>query len=1073
MPEFKFTKYLTHDKTMEGVNDCINWLFVAFDSNPIKGVKTFSRFRIIDDKMKIISLLKTDQHMYEWIKPDIHIKPFWDCEMEGDEFSIDESYKRICLFIDFVIEEMNGYFKSNITKNDFILLNSSRQGKLSYHIILNEYFYFENMAEHRLFTDWLLNRLIDSKHRDIMTWTRTNKGGKIETLRIFDMNVYSKEQKIRCINQSKKGKNHILKNDDIPVIESLIGLYWGLGDRKKINVPTMEYEMKQTKTKQTKTKKLNDKLTQSVDCGDYITTGQTIMEKENETYDDLAKYPEYEQYIRLIPNSSQSYGFYFKVFAMLKQAGGNAKLFYKWASLYTDTPDDSVIREFNAFKVNNEYNGLQFLRKYAKISHPDFFNTDIKLLNDYFTPRYGNIETITETCNFVSQEGTPYEKDIESDHKIILIKADLGGGKSTAIKRILPRYKKGILIITPRITYCQHAVKEFGVSSYLDGDFDTKNLACSLESFHKIPNTRKFECVILDECEAILSNFSSSTLQNRQLETYNKLKDIIDSAKKVIFAGAFITQKTVDFIDSFNVPALLIRNDRITARKTAYEIDPKIFNLKLIKYIENGGKPYIYWCSKKEGETFIAQFQGYSMNNEMMTEKLNKMLFYNSDSDDAIFQGLQDINKTWDDASFVMATPTITVGNSYSPPNTTFSSVWVFGFPSCIVADAFQGHKRVRHTTTNTLYYSIPDATVIKFLSNQRCSNIKTLADYENLTNAKIQVVLDHTQKQINKNKNDNNEAYLSIQRALTTEYETTPLALRNLLFQNLYEMDLSVKCFKDMFIRFIDICGYDLQTTTKTSKKDKDEINGLVEGEIDNSIKYENIKPITDPEMEILKQKINRKQATREEKLQIQRFYFDQRIDADIPEEAKEKYFQMFINTSKRVFLDNLYMESRNMKDYAFMNEFADKNNSAENIQNNSLKLHYIREITFRLGLTNSIDTSTITREKMGSLNEYLHGEREKINTVFSLRDQATKPTANLKNTTSMLRKILKTWNGTELEDNAVGKHKPATQFNIFGNYLCETVGCASNSPPYRAVITNREELIRGLDGSLLIHTV
>ncbi len=1072
MPVLEFTKYLTHDKTMEGINDPINWLFVAFDSNPKKGVKTFSRFRIDDDKMKIISLLKADHHMYEWIKPNISIKPYFDCEMEGEEFSLEESSKKICLFIDFVVIEMNQYFKSNITKNDFILLNSSRQGKLSYHIVLNEKFYFENMADHRIFTNWLFNRLIESKSMDIFTWTRTNKAGKIDTLRIFDMGVNSKEQKIRCINQSKKGKNYILKNDGIEPIDSLIGLYWGIGDRHKINAPSIEYEIKQTKTKKDKTQKINEKNKQTAGCDDYITTGQTIMEKENETYDDLAKYPEYEQYIRLIPNSSQSYGFYFKVFAMLKQAGGSASLFYKWASLYTDTPDVYIIKEFNAFKVNNEYNGLQFLRKYAKISHPDFFNTDTKLLNDYFTPSYGNIETINEMCHFVSQEGTPYEKDIETHHKIILIKADLGGGKSTAIKRILPKYKKGILIITPRITYCQHAVKEFGVNSYLDGDFDTTNLACSLESFHKIPDTRKFECVILDECEAILSNFSSSTLQGRQLETYNKLKNIIDSSKKVIFAGAFITQKTIDFIESFNVPALLIRNDRITARKKAHELDPKIFNLKLIKYIENGGKPYVYWCSKKEGETFISQFQGYSMNNDKLTEKLNKMLFYNSDSDDAIFQGLQNINDTWDEASFVMATPTITVGNSYSPANTTFTSVWVYGFPSCIVADAFQGHKRVRHTTTNTLYYSLPDDTVLKFLSGQRNSNIKTLADFDNLTTDKIQVVLDHTQKQINKNKNDNNEPYLSIIRALSTEYETTPLPLRNLLFQNLYEMDLSVKCYKTMFLRFIDICGYDLITTTKSSKKEKDEINSLIDGEVDNSIRYADIKPITDPEMEILKKKINRKQATREEKLQIQRFYFDQRIDPDITEEAKQKYFEMYINNGKRHILDNLYMESRNMKDYVFINEFSDKKNSAENIKNDSLKLHYIREITYRLGLKSSIDTSTITRDKMASLNEYLHGERVKINTIFSFGDKTKIPVANLKGTLTIVRKILKEWNGTQLEDNAVGKHKPATQFNIFSNYLCETVGCESVSPPYRQVITNREELIRTLDGSLLIHT-
>ena len=65
------------------------------------------------------------------------------------------------------------------------------------------------------------------------------------------------------------------------------------------------------------------------------------------------------------------------------------------------------------------------------------------------------------------------------------------------------------------------------------------------------------------------------------------------------------------------------------------------------------------------------------MINEVMGEKMDKMIFYNSDSDDIIFRGLSDINDVWDKASFVMATPSITVGNSYCPKNTSFTSVWI------------------------------------------------------------------------------------------------------------------------------------------------------------------------------------------------------------------------------------------------------------------------------------------------------------------------------------------------------------------------------------------------------------
>lgn len=58
------------------------------------------------------------------------------------------------------------------------------------------------------------------------------------------------------------------------------------------------------------------------------------------------------------------------------------------------------------------------------------------------------IDTINETCNFVSQEGTEYGNDILSHHKFIILNADMGCGKSVAIQRLIPLYKR-VLILTP------------------------------------------------------------------------------------------------------------------------------------------------------------------------------------------------------------------------------------------------------------------------------------------------------------------------------------------------------------------------------------------------------------------------------------------------------------------------------------------------------------------------------------------------------------------------------------------------------------------------------------------------
>jgi hypothetical protein len=235
---------------------------------------------------------------------------------------------------------------------------------------------------------------------------------------------------------------------------------------------------------------------------------------------------------------------------MLKEAGGTKELFIEWAKLSPKyDANDMEIKRFDNVGDDN-YNALAFLRKFAKISHPDFFNTDKIIFGDFFNPNYGQIEIIIETSQFVIQCGTEFENDIKSNNKIIIIKADLGAGKFTAIKRILSKHNS-FLIITPRIVYCKHAVKEFGVVSYLEGSFDVPMLACSGI------DTSQFECVILDECEAILSIFSSSTLQRRQLITFDPNSPLSCRPVNLPFLMHYIEMSNQSLLDNFKSQILL------------------------------------------------------------------------------------------------------------------------------------------------------------------------------------------------------------------------------------------------------------------------------------------------------------------------------------------------------------------------------------------------------------------------------------------------------------------------------------------------------------------------------------
>jgi hypothetical protein len=62
--------------------------------------------------------------------------PFFDCEIEGEDMTLEESETRIQLFVEFLCREINLMFGCSISQNDFILLNSNREGELPYHMVI-------------------------------------------------------------------------------------------------------------------------------------------------------------------------------------------------------------------------------------------------------------------------------------------------------------------------------------------------------------------------------------------------------------------------------------------------------------------------------------------------------------------------------------------------------------------------------------------------------------------------------------------------------------------------------------------------------------------------------------------------------------------------------------------------------------------------------------------------------------------------------------------------------------------------------------------------------------------------
>lgn len=1119
---YKYTKQSTQENAIENIplddkgnnydiNDCLN---LCFDKLANRGDKLFLNIPLFGGNtiQNLSVILEEDTHIYEWIIITRPVKMYFDLEMEIPNLSLTDSSNILKTFIDITLIEINNLFDIQIEATDIITLNSSKVGKLSYHLIVNSNIYFKNTLDHGIFIKWLnirftlLNGL--TEYVDVINmlkWCKTNSNGTTEQRYIFDDKAYITGQKFRCINQSKKGSNRPLLLESQPLTyltDSLVGIYPIDGinipyNYRLLNVDILVIPDSQVKKTKKQTQKIQTRETTMIDTTiydneGYIIKGKALMNTLTNV-DAIQKMTKANQYLHLIPNyPSQSYEMFNKIRHHYFHNGGTKKYFIEWWKISPTYNGDK--NQLTIFDKQRDPNiNLNFLKKCAYKSQPEYFYSQSPLLDAYYNPVYTKeTDVINENSYYVSQEGTEYENDILHTNNAILLNADMGSGKSRAIQRLIPLYKR-VLILTPRITYTKHIAHEFRVGSYLDGNFTEDKIACSVESLYKLPND-DYDLIVIDEAEACLCIFSSPTLRGKELQTYKKLYTMIQNSKKIILAGAFITQKTVDFIESFDNKKLLVINHtrQNVPRKKAVKFDEVVFNLKLMDYLERGGKPYVYFDSKTKAEVFVNMLKGKAHNNLFFTNILNNIIYYRSGGDDDDLNLLDDINITWGNASFVIATPCITVGNSYCPENTTFTSVWINFYPTCIVADTFQGHKRVRFTTTNTLYYCIPSKKLLKLIAGGSGDILKSMVEYDAITRQKRKIIGTHAIEErdiINKLLKDTKKAiqwlnnnkhlperYNNIVDAVSVDYTDIPIPFKRLLLNNLNESVLSRKYFKSMVETFVDRCGYDNSGYIKSTTQDNERTLGLEATAESNEDEYAHIKTITETEYDEINILIKRKECTEKQKKEVEKYIFDKYINMELSLAIRSYYYDLYIDKYKRDTLNNLYNEATRKSSDMFFNMLEDtKPNKKPSInmledkkpnkktsvkmlelikETKPLRLHTMRHIMGLLGMENSLDGVEISNETLLITSQYIEGNREKLHAIFGIKDITKKD--NKYNISyrgiCFLNKIFRYWCfGAFIEKQTEINKKKVLSYTLQSRY--------TGNNPYIFNLTIREE--------------
>ena len=1030
--------YYKRNDMMEAINGNVQEHILLSKDYPMQnraGVKTFMHLPLTN-RIENESYLSVNRNMYEIIPPGLPVKLYFDLEMEYD--GLTESHMQHCCeeFIYFVACEIKKLFGVELmmAENDIVIEDSCRENKLSYHIIVNRKICFQSEADMKTFIMYLLHRFqnpqtdYERELVELLSYT-TPKG---ENRFIFDPIPYGSYQNFRFVGQSKYGSPHVLRNWTpywSNVIDTFVRIYKEYDcEERKVITSEMLSELVQFDIDKQKRNKKNKNISDVVanEC-EVETAGITLFTKMKMSETQLYQMPAWKRALYLIPNTNQNWQTYRNVAMAVCGAGGTAQDFEMWATLSPKDVGNSV-RDYHDFNINSGVGHtyrLTFLRRLAKKCNPSYYENSKEVLNHYFELDTNGMKVIQESSQFVSMQGTPDEHNIEDSAKQIILHAYLGRGKTTAIKRILGGYKS-YLFLSSRQTFARFIASEFeGSVCYLDcnGNYNHDKFIVSIESLHKCA-LRTYDVVVLDECESVFAQFSSTTMNNKQLETWNRLSSFIESSSKVVYADAFLTNRTLDICRHFNnngEGVCLIQNETPAIRRIAEEVNSDSFCSHLLQSIKKNEKNYVCYSSLSKLQKHMNMLRGASLVDANVKEVMDNSLIYHSQADDSLFDTLNSINTSWAEAKLIVTSPSNTIGCSYSPGSLPdVNNVYVNGFPSCTCRDTFQSQMRVRHLKNNKMVYCLPSSASLNFCKMKYRMQFNLFDEYDNNTTDKKEILMRMIQEMIEKRQksdaSDKCEELVQLLDSYTTN--TTPEVLKRLYYFNMYEESVSACYYEDMFRCFLIRCGYSSsKNDTATVKKDESLVQLYNEDQM-----YENISVLNYEQYKYISQCVKAKKATELMKLQLKKYWFDKLISDEIQSEDRKMLFHEVYCTKH----GETYIRHLRALHCGDINKMMKNNSGDECIEMNSLfikQFEIMKHFNDVLGINPVYSNETIMRSKIEELISYVSSNKKEINIAFKLRDRSKNDTVDFKKVCSILKSVYGDWCGLVF-DSVKNKH-------------------------------------------------
>jgi hypothetical protein len=655
-----------------------------------------------------------------------------------------------------------------------------------------------------------------------------------------------------------------------------------------------------------------------------------------------------------------------------------------------------------------------------------------KEIDEYFVMDKSCINYKTETSKYICCDVNNRIKmnaDLLS-HKHLVLKADMGKGKTQFIKKILEygnlvngNRKPNVLFISSRKSFANFICSEFDVNNYLDFVEDTRKyrkcnkLCVQLESLVKIDESVDYDHVILDECESILKQFSSPTLKQVGL-TYSIFESVIKKAKKVVYADAFISNRTLNYIREIRTESekIYMIHNTVPAifNKQAIQIPSTKYETTIINMLKADKNLFTPTCSKTKSD---------GLEIKTLRECPNKKsIFYHSDNDDKVTDTLKDVNGHWINYNLVSCTPTMTVGVSCDLVghfnNTVLDARNAMG---PVPRDVIQMIRRVRHTDGN-LIFALPHHMMMKC---ERKHTYKLISDLNDENREKIDIIKESLATE------DKPDA--SVNASLDRLLECTTEGLKIILHGNLRENVMAQFHFKNMLLELLSLIGYEVKTCEEL-KKDKVEDDKKFGRDYEKE--FDDIVDIPHDQITLIVS-LQKKKHVRSMQPRIDKYFFNDKFGTTIDKSLRaEIFFNVYQNRYKKYVINNLQYEKSNLTHLEKTELELEKNDHiVTTMKMTAEKSKLINSLNGIMKIDHSQDTKNVMKKKdVDKAKDYL---KKNIKTVTTLYNTSVDKDSKGDAYAHLLKSIYKDWSNVDITTHTKDRTKTALTFKIKGyNY-------------------------------------